>query len=83
MKGVNRMKEWEKDVLQGKVLPNLYRAREYLKRNQYDRAYEEIEEAIAVIANKLLPELDLIDLHNIEVFAWIDRKDLPLGGGEG
>jgi len=56
------MEEWEKEVLQTKVLPALYRAKEYLKDDRYDSAYNEIEDAIAVIANRLLPELSLQDL---------------------
>jgi len=43
------MKEWEEEVLETKVLPALYRAKEYLKEDKYDSAYNEIEEAIAVI----------------------------------
>ena len=66
------MEEWEKDVLQSKVLPCLYRAKEHLKRNQYDTAYNEIEDAIALIVSRLLPELDLIDLNQIEVLSVID-----------
>jgi len=69
-----RMEEWEKEVLQTKVLPALYRAKEYLKDDRYDSAYNEIEDAIAVIANRLLPELDLIDLDQIRVLALIDKE---------
>ena len=65
--------EWKK-VLQTKVLPCLYRAKEYLERDQYDSAYRETEEAIAIIANKLLPELSLQDLTQIAVLAWADRR---------
>jgi len=68
------MEEWEKEVLQTKVLPCLYRAKEHLKHDRYDSAYEEIEEAIAVIANRLLPELDLIDLDQIRVLALKERR---------
>jgi len=67
------MQEWEKEVLQTKVLPALYRAREYLKQERYDSAYNEIEDAIAVIANRLLPELSLQDLDQIRVLA-IDKE---------
>jgi len=66
------MKEWEEEVLETKVLPALYRAKEYLKEDKYDSAYNEIEEAIAVIANRLLPELSLQDLDAIRVLALID-----------
>jgi len=68
------MEEWEKEVLQTKVLPALYRAKEYLKDDRYDSAYNEIEDAIAVIANRLLPELSLQDLDQIRVLA-IDSDD--------
>jgi len=68
------MKEWEREVLQTQVLPALYRARGYLRQDRYDSAYNEIEDAIAVIANRLLPELDLIDLDQIRVLALIDKE---------
>ena len=67
------MDEWEEEVLQQKILPALYRAKEYLKHDRYDSAYNEIEDAIAVIANRLLPELDLIDLDQIRVLALMDK----------
>ena len=69
---MSEMKEWEEEVLETKVLPALYRAKEYLKEDKYDSAYNEIEEAIAVIANRLLPELSLQDLDAIRVLALID-----------
>ena len=69
------MEEWEEEVLQTKVLPALYRAKEFLKRDRYDSAYNEIEDAIAVIANRLLPELDLIDLDQIRVLALDSDED--------
>ncbi|MHC1568657.1 MAG: hypothetical protein ACXQTT_03570 [Candidatus Syntropharchaeia archaeon] len=65
---VMRMEKWEEEVLQTKVLTALYRAKRCIERNMYDSAYKEIEEAIAVIANRLL-ELDLIDLDQIRVLA--------------
>jgi len=68
------MEEWEEEVLQTKVLPALYRAKEYLKEDRYDSAYNEIEDAIAVIANRLLPELSLQDLDAIRVLALIDEE---------
>jgi len=68
------MREWEKEVLQTKILPCLYRAKEYLKDYRYDSAYNEIEDAIAVIANRLLPELSLQDLDQIRVLALIDKE---------
>jgi len=63
------MKVWERDILQEKVLPALYRAKNYLCRDKYDYAYNEIEEAIAIIVNRLLPELDLIDLNQIQILS--------------
>jgi len=72
---VVKMEEWEEEVLQTKVLPALYRAKEFLKRDRYDSAYNEIEDAIAVIANRLLPELSLQDLDQIRVLALIDKEE--------
>ena len=69
------MEEWEEEVLQTKVLPALYRAKEYLKQDRYDSAYNEIEDAIAVIANRLLPELSLQDLDQIRVLAIDSDED--------
>jgi len=68
------MEDWEKEILQTQVLPRLYRAMEYLERDQYDCAYEEINDAVATIANRLLRELSLQDLDAIRVLAWADRK---------
>ena len=68
------MRGREREVLQTKVLPALYRAKEYLKQDRYDGAYNEIEDAIAVIANRLL-ELDLIDLSQISVLSTIDEEE--------
>ena len=63
-----------KEVLQTKVLPALYRAKEYLKEDRYDSAYNEIENAITVIVNRLFPELSLQDLDAIRVLALIDKE---------
>jgi len=68
------MEDWEKEILQTQVLPCLCRAMEYLERDQYDCAYEEINDAVATIANRLLRELSLQDLDAIRVLAWADRK---------
>jgi len=68
------MEDWEKEILQTQVLPCLYRAMEYLERDQYDCAYEEVNDAVAIIANRLLRELSLQDLDAIRVLAWADRK---------
>lgn len=62
------------EVLQAKVLPCLYRAMDYLERDQYDSAYEEVNDAVAIIANRILRELSLQDLDAIRVLAWADRK---------
>jgi len=70
----DEVNEAMKQVLQTKVLPALYRAKEYLKQDRYDSAYNEIEDAIAVIANRLLPELSLQDLDQIRVLALIDKE---------
>jgi len=68
------MEDWEKEILQTQVLPRLYRAMEYLERDKYDCAYEEVNDAVATIANRLLRELSLQDLDAIRVLAWTDRK---------
>ena len=68
------MENWERGVLQAKVLPCLYRAMEYLERDQCDSAYREVNDAVAIIANRLLRELSLQDLDAIRVLAWADRK---------
>jgi len=71
---VSEMEGWEKEILQTQVLPRLYRAMEYLERDQYDSAYEEVSDAVTIIANKLLRELSLQDLDAIRAFAWVDRR---------
>ena len=68
------MEDWEKEILQTQVLPSLYRAMEYLERDQYDSAYEEVNDTISIIANRLLRELSLQDLDAIRALAWADRK---------
>ena len=68
------MEDWEKEILQTQVLPRLYRAMEYLERDQYDSAYEEVNDAVAIIANKILRKLSLQDLDAIRALAWADRK---------
>jgi len=68
------MEDWEKEILQTQVLPCLYRAMEYLERDRYDNAYEEINDAVAIIANRLLKELSLQDLDTIRALAWADRE---------
>jgi len=47
---------------------------EYLERDQYDSAYEEVNDTISIIANRLLRELSLQDLDAIRALAWADRK---------
>jgi len=63
------VEDWEKEILQTQVLPRLYRAMEYLERDQYDCAYEEVNDAVVTIANRLLRELSLQDLDAIRVLA--------------